>query len=253
MSAGEGQREGYATYLAEPGPRAFGTPASALAFGAHPDDIEFGAGATLARWAASGADIRLAIFTDGRRGTWDPEVDPLELALARSREAEASAEVIGATSPPTLLGETDGELATSTGLVMRVVALIRGVRPEAVITHDPWKRYRIHPDHRIAGEVVVDALSKARDCTFWPELGPAWRPAALLLFEAEEVDLLQPMDGFVAVKARALAEHRSQYRSSYGIASDVEPVAHLVARLLAASPSQKGEAPSEGFKLVTDL
>lgn len=165
----------------------------------------------------------------------------------------AAAKVLGATSPPTLLGEIDGELAFSLGLVMRVVALIRKSRPEIVLTHDPWKRYRIHPDHRVAGEVVVDAISKARDATFWPELGPAWRPTALVLFEAEVVDFRQPMDGFISTKAMALAEHRSQYRSSYGIAADVDPVAHLEERIRAAAGVPDTGIPAEEFKLVTDL
>ena len=50
-------------------------PASALAIGAHPDDIEFGCGATLAKWAAAGCRIHHLILTDGSKGSWDPDAD----------------------------------------------------------------------------------------------------------------------------------------------------------------------------------
>src|SRR5438128_2294975 len=51
------------------------TPARALAIGAHPDDVEFGCGATLAKWAQAGAEVRLLVLTDGSKGTWDPDAD----------------------------------------------------------------------------------------------------------------------------------------------------------------------------------
>ena len=55
------------------------TPERVLTIGAHPDDAEFGAGGTLAKWAADGAEISMLIATDGSKGTWDPDQDPLEL------------------------------------------------------------------------------------------------------------------------------------------------------------------------------
>ena len=59
------------------------TPARALAIGAHPDDIEFGAGATLAKWAADGCEVSLLICTDGSKGSWDPGADIGDLIAAR--------------------------------------------------------------------------------------------------------------------------------------------------------------------------
>ena len=55
-------------------------PASALAVGAHPDDIEFGCGATLSKWAAAGCRIHHLILTDGSKGSWDPDADVEALA-----------------------------------------------------------------------------------------------------------------------------------------------------------------------------
>ena len=62
------------------------TPRSALAIGAHPDDVEFGCGGTLAKWAADGCVVHHLVLTDGSKGTWNPEADTA--ALARTRQTE---------------------------------------------------------------------------------------------------------------------------------------------------------------------
>ena len=59
------------------------TPASVLAIGAHPDDVEFGCGATLAKWAADGCVVHHLICTDGSKGTWNPDADTRALAEQR--------------------------------------------------------------------------------------------------------------------------------------------------------------------------
>ena len=84
-------------------------PARALAVGAHPDDIEFGAGATLARWASAGCEVSLLICTDGSKGTWDPQADLAALVAVREAEARAAAEALGAKGEVVFLGVTDGE------------------------------------------------------------------------------------------------------------------------------------------------
>ena len=67
------------------------TPAVALAVAAHPDDVEFQAGATLARWAAAGCAVHHLILTDGSKGTWDPAADPASLVGEREAEQRAAA------------------------------------------------------------------------------------------------------------------------------------------------------------------
>ncbi|MHB1732779.1 PIG-L deacetylase family protein [Ferrimicrobium acidiphilum] len=253
-----GQRDGLATYLSTSTTSQsidLETPAVALAIGAHPDDIEFGCGATLAKWAQQGAEIHIAILTDGRRGTWNREQDQVALALSRQDEARAAATVLGA-SPPTFLQQIDGELRATPSLIVRLVALLRSVRPTVLLTHDPWKRYRLHPDHRIAGEVVIDALVQARDESFWPELSlPATRPTSLLLFEADVEDHSEIIEEpHMYTKANALACHRSQYPSSYGLAIDSpNPEQEILTRLLAVASEPGSDLLVEHFKLITDL
>ena len=92
------------------------------------------------------------------------------------------------------------------------------LRPEVLLGHDPWRRYRLHPDHRAAGFLTLDALVAARDPHFFPELGLApHRPGALLLFEADLPNHVEDVGGFESRKIEALLCHRSQFESTMGI------------------------------------
>lgn len=205
-----------------PSSRELPVPARALAVGAHPDDIEFQAGATLARWAAAGCEVSLLICTDGSKGTWDPDADLAALVATRQAEARDAAKALGATGEVVFLGATDGELENDRATRSELARWIRVLRPDVLLGHDPWKRYRLHPDHRAAGFLVCDALVAARDPHFFPEHGIAHhRPGTLLLFEADEADHAEHADeASLAAKVAALEAHRSQYESTMFITDD---------------------------------
>ncbi|HEV2310994.1 MAG TPA: PIG-L deacetylase family protein [Acidimicrobiia bacterium] len=191
-------------------------PARVLAVGAHPDDIEFGCGATLARWAEAGSAVHLLVLTDGAKGTWDADADLKALAARRRNEQLAAAAVLGAAGVE-FLDLVDGELAAGLAERRAVCAAIRKLRPHTVLGHDPWKRYRLHPDHRRAGELVLDGVVAARDPHFFPDEGPPHRPARVLLFEAEVVDHVEDAAPGLEKKIDALLCHRTQWRSTLGI------------------------------------
>lgn len=200
------------------------TPTRALAVGAHPDDVEFGAGATLAGWAAAGCEVSLVICTDGSKGTWDPSADIAELVRTRRREARDAADALGATGEVRFLHAVDGELENDRAIRSALAHHIRELRPDVLLGHDPWQRYRLHPDHRAAGFLTLDAMVAARDPHFFPEHQVApHRPSAILLFEADEPDHAEQVD-HVAVDAKiaALEAHRSQYESTMFITGDQE-------------------------------
>jgi len=164
------------------------TPAVALAVGAHPDDVEFGCGGTLAKWAADGCVVHHLVCTDGSKGTWNPDADIAALVVTRQAEQRAAAMALGATGSVYFLEQVDGELEATLTLRGAVAEVIRRVQPGVVLGHDPWKRYRLHPDHRAAGFLVCDGIVAARDPFFFPEQGLApHRPSTLLLWEADEV------------------------------------------------------------------
>ncbi len=194
-------------------------PRRVLAIGAHPDDAEFGAGGTLAKWAASGAQVTILVLTDGSKGSWDQSQDPGDLARVRLREQAEAAEQLGATDTLNL-GYVDGELEYDMSLRARVCLWIRRLRPEVVLGHDPWRRYMMHPDHRAAGWATIDGVNAARDHLFFPEQLDEdvrhHRPDALLLWAADRPDHYENIDGFVEPKVAALLAHSSQGTTTMG-------------------------------------
>lgn len=229
-------------------------PASAMTVGAHPDDAEFGAGGTLARWAAAGCEATIVVLTDGSKGTWDESLTTAELIDARQREQARAAEILGA-SRIIHLEHVDGELVYSMALREEVCRLIRTIRPQVVLGHDPWRRYMLHPDHRAAGWGLIDGVVAARDHLFFPDQGlDKHRPEAMLLWQADETDHFEDISSTFDQKIRALLCHSSQTTTTMGDAnrSDVarrafrERMQQLAARL--GEPANLPVA--EAFKLI---
>lgn len=232
------------------------TPARALAIGAHPDDVEFGCGATLAKWAADGCEVHIVVCTDGSKGTWDPAADEVRLIATRQQEQRRAAERLGSKSDVRFLGWVDGELQSGLEQRARVAEAIRATKPDIVLGHDPWKRYRLHPDHRHAGLLVTEGVVAARDPKFFPELGLAHhRPEKLLLWEADEPDHVEDVSGFEDVKIEALLAHESQFEST--MASGDDPDLKRFRRRVEAKLAEAGRAAgvhlAEIFKLIDDL
>ena len=240
------------------GSRDLPVPARALAVAAHPDDAEFGCAGTLAKWAAAGGTVDLLVCTDGSKGTWEPSEDLEELVARREDEQRAAMRALGAGGDVAFLGRIDGELEAGRWEVSDVARHIRECRPEVVLSHDPWKRHRLHPDHRAAGFIVCDAIVAARDPHFFPEHGlPPHRPSALLLFEADEPDHVEDVTGFADAKVTALLEHRTQHRSTMGIepgdaGDQLEAFRGRILDELAEVGADAGVAHAEAFKLVVD-
>jgi LmbE family N-acetylglucosaminyl deacetylase len=233
-------------------------PERALAVGAHPDDVEFGCGATLAKWSAAGTHVELLVLTDGAKGTWDAGADTRALVETRRAEQHDAARVLGIDRVH-FLDEVDGVHVDPARTRELVCAVIRGARPDVVLGHDPWKQYRLHPDHRHAGTLTIDAIVAARDPHFFPDAGAPHRPRHLLLFEAQVVDHAESVDGYVDAKIGALLCHRSQWRSTMDIdpaGDDDDPSAAFAARIRAelATPALVGAPPlCEAFKRLDDL
>jgi LmbE family N-acetylglucosaminyl deacetylase len=234
-------------------------PERALAVGAHPDDVEFGCGATLARWAAAGCEIHHLVCTDGAKGSWDPAEDVTELVVRRQEEQRAASRALGGEGSVTFLGWPDGELQAGLEQRGQVAAVIRTVRPDVVLGHDPWRRYRLHPDHRNAGFLATDGIVAARDPHFFPEHGlEPHRPSALLLWEADEVDHVEDASGYLEAKLAALLEHHSQFRSTMriddpGATDEVEAFRARMLERLREQGALGGLELGEAFKLMDRL
>jgi len=235
-------------------------PRVALAIGAHPDDVEFGCGGTLAKWAAAGATIHHLVLTDGSKGTWDVSADTALLVQRRQAEQREAATRLGAAGEVRFIGAVDGELAHSPAMVDAVALTIRQLKPNVVLSHDPWKRYRLHPDHRNAGLIVCDAIVAARDPHFLRHhmenhSVSHHRPDALLLWEADEPNHVEDVSKWVDVKLAALEAHESQFESTMKTApdGDLTDFRDRMSDRLATLGSPHGLAAAEIFHLIDKL
>jgi len=234
------------------------TPTSALAIGAHPDDVEFGCGGLLAKWAAAGCVVHHLVCTDGSKGTWDVHADVAVLCARRQAEQRDAARRLAGdrAGEVRFLGRVDGELDSDLATRSEVARVIRELRPQVVLGHDPWKRYRLHPDHRHAGLLACEGIVAARDPHFFPEHEIAHhRPDTLLLWEADQPDHVEDVSGFVERKLHALAAHESQFESTMKATDPaaLEVFGQRIRNRLGDLGRPHGLDAAEVFKRISDL
>ena len=141
---------------------------------AHPDDVDFGSGGTIARWTKAGVDVQYCIATDGDAGGFDEAVPRNEIGPIRRREQTAAAKTVGVTQIH-WLGYPDGRVTASLDLRRDISRVIRQVKPDRVLAQSPernWERiYASHPDHLAVGEATACAVyPDARNPFAFPEL-----------------------------------------------------------------------------------
>jgi LmbE family N-acetylglucosaminyl deacetylase len=146
----------------------------ALVVVAHPDDVDFWAGGTVACWTSAGTTVTYCVLSDGDSGGFDPQVPRSAIPGIRRTEQEAAAAVLGV-SDVRFLGYPDGCIEPSYALRRDITGLIRQVQPARLLTWSPewsWRRFhRNHPDHRAAGEAALSAVfPDARNPFAHPEL-----------------------------------------------------------------------------------
>jgi LmbE family N-acetylglucosaminyl deacetylase len=187
---------------------------------AHPDDPDFFCGAMISRWCQQGHEVHYCLLTKGQKGAQDVTVVPEELAQIRVREQQDAARELGVKSVE-FLDYVDGEVIPDLIMHKKIVRVIRKWKPQILVTSDPLNLFpndsRInHPDHRAAGQAVVDAaFPAAGNAMFFPEL---IREEGLAPHSVDEIWLSASSAGNLSVeltpyfddKLRAIHCHRSQ-------------------------------------------
>jgi LmbE family N-acetylglucosaminyl deacetylase len=137
---------------------------------AHPDDMEFGAAAAVARWTDQGKTVVYAMVTSGEAGI--DGMRPEDTRRVRESEQVASARVVGVDEVE-FLGQPDGVLEYGVALRRVICAAVRRHRPEIVITNnfrDTWGGQSLNqPDHIAAGRATLDAVRDAANRWVFPE------------------------------------------------------------------------------------
>ena len=180
----------------------------------HPDDAEYGVAGTVVRWVGQGKEIVYVVCTNGDKGTSDTSVKPEELAKTREEEQIAAANLLGVREV-IFLRHPDQGLEDTPEFRKEIVRLIRMYRPETVVTADPYRRYIWHRDHRMTGQVTLDAIFPyARDIFSYPDLAKEGldphKVKEVLLWGTEDVNYRSDITETFDVKLSALRCHKSQ-------------------------------------------
>jgi LmbE family N-acetylglucosaminyl deacetylase len=195
-------------------------PQKILVILAHPDDPEFFCGASLARWARAGHEIHYFLLTCGDKGFDDIHASADQICTTRHAEQSAAAAIIGVKSVR-FLDREDGFLVPTIDLRREVVRVIRKVKPDILVTCDPTHLfagdyYINHPDHRYAGQVVLDAVfPAASNPFFFPDLIEneglqPHKPREVWISLTDNPNVILDVTDTWEDKIRALKEHRSQ-------------------------------------------
>jgi LmbE family N-acetylglucosaminyl deacetylase len=186
---------------------------------AHPDDVDFGAAGSVARWTNAGVEVAYCICTSGEAGGSDPTMPRSTMAEIREAEQRAAAKVVGVTDV-TFLGHPDGRLQPTLELRRDISRVIRRFRPQRVLTQAPERNYQriyaSHPDHLAAGEAALAAVyPDARNPFAHPELlDEGWEPWSvreIYLMISDECDTFVETTDVLDRKVEALRSHVSQH------------------------------------------
>lgn len=194
-------------------------PGRAMLIYAHPDDIEFSAAGTVARWTKEGSEVTYVVITDGNVGSHEEGMTAERIAQIRRAEQEAAAGVVGA-ARCIFLGYDDGLLQPTLELRRELVGLIRKYRPDIVVCGDPTVFFpggtRInHPDHRAAATAALDAVFPASEMPLlYPELEAegltSHKVKHVLISNPQEATFYVDVSDTIHLKIQALREHHSQ-------------------------------------------
>ena len=231
-----------------------GHPKRVLGVFAHPDDPEFFAGATFAKWALDGADITFVIATSGDKGSADPDMTHDRLAHIREQEEREAAAVLGVRQV-VFLRYRDGELFPTLELRRDITRLIRMKKPDIVVTLDPtvfWYGTRgiNHPDHRAIGAAALEAVfPTARDRLNFIELERdeglmPHKALTVYIAGAAQPTLTVDVSNVIETQIRSLRAHKSQI-------SDMDKMAARI-RERSLDPDSPPEYPRhiEKFRVI---
>ena len=189
-------------------------PVDVMVITPHPDDAEFGVAGTVVGWTSEKKEVVYVVCTSGDKGTSDPAMKTEVMASIREQEQVAAANLLGV-KEVVFLRHKDQTLEDTPEFRKEIVCLIRMYKPEIVVTADPYRRYIWHRDHRITGQVTLDAVFPyARDYHSYPDLiKEGLQPhkvKEVWLWGSEQPNHRSDVTATYDIKLAALRCHKSQ-------------------------------------------
>lgn len=226
-----------------------------LAVMAHPDDVDFGAAGTVARWVAEGWSVAYVVVTSGQVGGQDARADPDVYGALREAEQRAAAALVGV-DDVTFLGYLDGTVIGADPLALRkdLAREFRRHRPHRLLTMNPeplpTDRFANHPDHRTVGQAALDVtMTGGTTAAIHPELAlseglPPWR-------ELEETWLAGPGGGPMVVDITPYLEQKIAAIEAHVSQVGGRNIRQLMTERLAAVGAPQGFPYAESFRVIS--
>lgn len=215
----------------------------------HPDDNEVGAGGTIAKLSRLGCKVTYLTVTDGGMGTINPEISRKVIASIRAEEAEKAAAILGV-SELFNLNYADASYMDEKELCQKIVTAIRDVKPEFVMTVDPFLPYEVHPDHRIIGMAAAEACLFSQFPNFYSYWGKApcknpWTVQCVAFYSTAYPNTIIDVDDTWDIKMNAISAHKSQFPEE-----DFAKYKMYLEYKSKELASGKGFNHAEGFKIL---
>ena len=191
-----------------------------LGIGAHPDDLDFSASGTFAKWVKEGHSCYYLICTNGCKGSNDPKMTADKLKNLRKAEQRKAAKILGL-KDVFFLNHPDTELVADINLKKEIVRVLRKLKPDTVVSLDPTFIYSAeagyinHPDHRASGQAALDAIFPlARNRLTFRELEkeglkPHKVKTLYLINPVNPTEIIDISDT-IELKIKALLAHKTQ-------------------------------------------
>lgn len=214
----------------------------------HPDDADFGAGGTIAKLTKRHCEVVYVSVMDDRVGTFEEDLWPEKLAIMRVKEQEEAARILGVRKL-IWLGYRDSELYPSLELREKMIRIIREIRPDIVMTNDPWLPYEAHPDHRYASLVAAEASLFSQFPHVNPEhIREGLKPFKLphiCFFVTNRPNTYIDMSDTIDLKIRAILAHETQ------VGGRAEAISARIKAYGAMIGKKIGANYAEAFKVLT--
>ena len=216
---------------------------------AHPDDVEIGAGATVAKLARAGAAVVYLTVTDGGVGTEDGAMKTAALVSTRRREGEEAAALLGV-KEMLWLDFPDGGRLDLFAVREKVIGAVRQVRPDMLMVMDPWLPYEAHSDHRHTGLAVAEAAILSGFPHICPQqlaegLEPH-APQAVSFYTTSRPNTFVDVTETWPLKLEAMAKHKSQFTPE-----SLDMISAYLTVKAREHAAEKGFELAEAFKVLT--
>ncbi len=176
---------------------------------AHPGELDIAAGGTIRKLTQKGCKVFFLTVTDGSKGTMDASYSPLKLMEVRRQEAMDAGRALGVTEQ-LFFDDTDGACPPVVELCRSIMAVIRVLKPQAVLLMDPFKPYEFHPDRIAVATAAAQAAYLSPMPHYHKDVGEPHAIDSIVFHTTNNANTFVDIEDTIEKKREAVFLHASQ-------------------------------------------